>query len=173
MVALTKAVTGCNPSSLQLLLMRGPSTVLVGSTQTLPCSSEGAPRRFIMCLCLLRVAAIPSTVWYSVFLLAGAGAEGAFSCLLCWEVPTVAVCFHVSLFSHSGTWKVPPRCMGLDRGRFWLLAPLLACTRISVLSEDIFPMSHLETSSACLAVTLDCSVTSDPSVYTNCRVLSE
>lgn len=145
-----------------------------GSAQTLPCSPERAPYRFTMCLCLLRVAAIPFTVWYSVFLLAGAGAEEAFSCHLCWEVPTAAVCFHVSLFSHSGTWKMPPPRMGLDRGWFWLLAPLLACTRISVLSEDnIFPMSHLETSSACLAVTPECSVTSDPSVYKNCRILSE
>lgn len=115
-----------------------------------------------------------------VFPLAGAGAAAAFSagagevCHLCWEVPSAAVCSHGSLFSHSGTWKVIPPCMRPARGRLWLRAPSLACTRISLLTEDnIFPMSHLETSSACLAVTPDCSVTSDPSEYTSCQVLSE
>lgn len=160
--------------SLHCLLTHGPATVLAGSTQTLPRSPEGSSCRFMMCLCLLRVAAVPSPVWHVVFLLAGAGTTGAFSRHLCWEVPTAAVCFHVSLFSPSGTWKVPPPCMGLARECLWLLAPLLACTRISALSEhNIFPVSHLETSSACLAVTPDCSVTYDPSKYTSCQVLSK
>lgn len=83
-----------------------------------------------------------------------------------------AVGFHVSLFIHSSTWMVPSPSMAPDRGWLWMLAPWLACIRISVLlGDNIFPMSHLETSSACLAVTPDCSVTSDPSAYTSCQVL--
>lgn len=79
-----------------------------------------------------------------------------------WEVPRKASC--VSMCHLLWDWA--------EGGFDW--SPLCCNTRIPVLSEGkIFPLSHLETSSACPAITPGCSLTAEPSMYTRHQAHSE